>query len=292
MRVLVTGASGLLGGRLACLLAARYELTAARHVAPLPAGLREVPLELGSEASLARALDATRAQAVVHAAAWADVDACEREPEQARRLNWLASQNLAGLCRERGVRLVALSTDLVLSGERAFSDETAEPVPRLVYGATKRAAELTVLSASAEFAVLRVPLVAGRGFGARSTASEGVLWALHAGRPLRLFTDQHRTPVDPESLADLVERVLARADAGLFHAGGGERLSRHELGLRVARAHGLDAGLIEPVLQSRRPVGVVRPADCSLDSSRARRELGWEPRPLDAALRESRPWPD
>jgi dTDP-4-dehydrorhamnose reductase len=70
--------------------------------------------------------------------------------------------------------------------------------------------------------------------------------------------------------------------------GGPERVSRYELGLRVAALLALPSRLIQPVLQSEHPHGAMRPADASLDCSRARRELRWAPRPLDAGVRESR----
>lgn len=288
-RVLLTGAAGLVGGRLAVLLADRFEVWAGRHLAAPPPGLPQVPLDLGSFDSLARALDLVRPAAVVHAAALADVDRCERDPRSSHALNVAASERLAGLCRERAARLIAFSTDLVLAGDRASSDESVEPRPILEYGRGKRAMESAVLAASPDFSVLRVALVLGRGFGPRATASEGVLWALAAGRRPRLFTDQHRTPIDPESLADLVARLIEGRGAGLFHAGGDERVSRHELGRRVAAAFGFDAGAVVAALQAAEPVGCPRPADCSMDSSRAGRELGWQPRPLAAAIRDSRP---
>jgi dTDP-4-dehydrorhamnose reductase len=108
---------------------------------------------------------------------------------------------------------------------------------------------------------------------------------------VRLFTDQFRTPVDPESLADGVDRLLEGTAAGLFHLGGSERLSRHALGLRTALCLGLDGGLIDAVTAAEHPSGAPRPADVSLDSRRATSELGWRPRPLDQAILESRTTP-
>jgi dTDP-4-dehydrorhamnose reductase len=103
-----------------------------------------------------------------------------------------------------------------------------------------------------------------------------------------LFTDQFRTPIDAASVADALLRLVERPLAGRFHLGGPERLSRHELGLRIARVLGLDAGGIEATTQAALPLGAPRPADASLDSRRARAELGWAPRALDDAIRDSR----
>jgi dTDP-4-dehydrorhamnose reductase len=109
---------------------------------------------------------------------------------------------------------------------------------------------------------------------------------------VRLFTDQYRTTIDPESVAEAASRLLAGSGAGRYHLGGPERLSRHALGLRVASALGLPADLIEAVRQPDVPMPAPRPPDVSLDSSRARRELGFEPRPLEQGIREGRDGPD
>jgi dTDP-4-dehydrorhamnose reductase len=139
---------------------------------------------------------------------------------------------------------------------------------------------------------VRIPLVLGRGHGPRGTSSESVVWGARAGRPLRLFVDEYRTPVDPGSVADAIDRLLGRPAAGRFHLGGPERLTRFDLGRRVARAFGLPEDALVPARQADHRGKDRRPADVSLDSTRARRELGWEPRPLDEAIRDGRTGPD
>lgn len=288
MRVLVTGAAGLLGGRLAALLSRRFHVVAGRHDSPILAGLSEAPIDLTSPASIERALDEARAEAVVHAAAIADPDRCERDPELATRLNTGGCEALARLCHARSLPLVALSTDLVFSGERAFLTESDTPAPLQVYGRTKLAGEQAILALHPTSAILRVALVLGRGHGPRATASEAVAWALRNGRRPRLFTDQYRTPIDAESVSSLIERLLVGGGAGIFHAGGAERLSRWDLGRRVAGALGLAAEPIEPVTKADIRQPAPRPADVSLDSTKAERLLGWRPRPLATGIVEGR----
>jgi dTDP-4-dehydrorhamnose reductase len=288
-RVLVTGAGGRLGGRLAELLAPRFRVTAGMRTAAPPPGLPGVALDVCDPVAVDAALTSTRASAVVHCAALADADACERDPDAALRLNDTACRALAAACVRRGVRLVALSTDLVLSGERAYWTEDDEARPASVYGRTKRAGERAVLEADAGFAAVRVALVSGRTHGPHPSATEAIAWALAEERPLRLFTDQYRTPVDPESVADALTALLAGGPGGLYHLGGPERLSRFELGLRVAAVLGLDARHIQPARQAELAFDAPRPADVSLDSRRARDRLGWRPRDVDEAIRSGRP---
>jgi dTDP-4-dehydrorhamnose reductase len=289
VRVLVTGAGGLLGGRLAALLHGRgLEVLAAHRLSIPPPGPRPVLVDLTDEKALARLLDASRPDAVVHAAAIGRSDQCEERPDEAERVNARLPGTLARECRERGLRLVALSTDLVFGGDRPLLREDDTPGPLGVYGRTKLAGEEAALSACPGAAVVRVALILGRGHGTRATSTESLAQALLGGQAVRLFTDEHRTPVDPESVADAVARLLDCPAAGRFHLGGPERISRYDLGLRVARLLGLPQGGIVAGRQADHAGPDRRAADVSLDSGRARRELGWEPRPIDEAIRESR----
>jgi dTDP-4-dehydrorhamnose reductase len=290
VRVLVTGAGGLLGGRLAALLLADgFSVVAGRHTAPPPEGVPDTPLDLLEPGSVERALDATDVEAVLHSAVLQS-DACEARPHEAEALNHRATESLARACRVRGLRLVALSTDMVFAGDRPFLGEEDAPGPLQTYGRTKLAGEEALLAAHPEAAVVRLALVVGRGHGPRATASESIAWALRAGRPLRLFTDEYRTPVDPESVAQGVASLLRGTANGRFHLAGSERISRFELGRRVAAILGLSTLAIEGARQADHP-GPARAPDLSLDITRARSLLGFSPRALDEALREGRAGP-
>ena len=292
MHILVTGAAGLLGGRLARGLADTFDVTAAQHRSAVPSDLRSVTIDLESPESVTSAISSVRPDAVLHAAAIAMVDLCERDPDQARRVNVGGCELVARACAERGLRLVAISTDLVLAGDHALSDEGRRPDPISTYGRTKLQGEEAVLSLCPRSAVARVPLIAGRGHGPRGTASESVAWALRAGRKVGLFTDQYRTPADADSIAPALAALLRGDHTGRFHLGGPERVSRYELGLRVARVHGIPPDGIEAVLSADRPGAALRPADVSMDCSRARRELGYTPRSLDEMIGGDRKEPE
>lgn len=292
MRLLVTGAGGLLGGRLAAeLLALGHDVLAVHRRGAPPRGLRAAAAELLDEPALARLLDEERPDAVVNAAAISRAEGCAERPADAEAVNARLPGAIARSCRARGIGVVAISTDLVFDGEAAPYREEDPALPLSLYGRTKLAGERAVLEAHPGAAVARLALVCGLGHGPRGTSTESVAWSLRAGRPVSLFVDEHRTPIDARSLADAVSRILARGRGGVFHVGGRERVSRYDLGLRVARAFGLDPVLVRPARQADHRGPEARPADVSLDVGRARAELGFEPRGLDEALRESREAP-
>jgi dTDP-4-dehydrorhamnose reductase len=292
-RLLMTGASGLVGGRVAKVLAEGhgFAVTAGQHQAAPPAGVPVHSLDVSSPDSIEAALQALRPDAVVHAAALAEADKCEADPARAFALNVAGPEAMAAACARRGIALVSFSTDLVFPGDKAPCSENDPPLPILTYGKTRLQGEQAVLAAYPAAAIARLALVSGRGYGPRGTATEWLAWALAARRPLRLYTDQYRTPVDSDSVADAVALLVRSRARGLFHLGGPERISRYDLGMRVARVLGLPSDSIEAVRMADHVTGAVRPSDVGLDSARARTELGWTPRTVDDAIRAGRPQP-
>ena len=288
MRILITGAGGMLGGRLSVLLGADHETTALVRTQRAPPGLAVVAADLVDDPSVRRILESVRPDAVIHCAALADVEACERDPARARRENEVATGTLAAACADLGTRLIAISTDLVFRGDLARSAEKTAVDPIMEYGRSKRRSEIAALAGSPHSTILRVALICGQGYGPRLSASESIAARLQRGETVTLFEDEWRTPIDADSVAQAIAALLLRPRAdGVFHLGGSERMTRVELGERVASTLGLDPRLIRRSRRIFHP-GAPRPRDVSLDISRAREELGWTPRSIDAAVREGR----
>src|SRR6185312_12100772 len=132
--LLLTGATGFLGLRLAPGLAGPWRVVAASRT---PSGPDGVALDLADPDSIRKAFEKALPAAVVHGAAIASPDACERDPDMARRVNAEGTKVLAGLCGAAGARLILISTDLVFDGEKGRYDEDDAPNPLSVYGRVK-----------------------------------------------------------------------------------------------------------------------------------------------------------
>jgi dTDP-4-dehydrorhamnose reductase len=283
MRILLTGASGQLGGYLL-----REIVTSSLPVAAWSGsqsgrlfGVELQPVDLADADRVSAAFRQAAPTAVIHAAAMTAVSQCLRNPDKARQVNIEGSALLAELAKKMGARLLFVSTDLAFDGEKGSYREQDPTAPLSLYGRTKVAAEKAVLAVPRAI-VLRVSLLFGPSIVGRPYFFDEQVAALRQGRPLTLFTDEWRTPLSLAVAARTVLMILRSDTVGVLHLGGPERMSRLEMGQRLAAYLGADPSLIVAAPRSSVPAPEPRPRDTSLDCSRWR-ELypeqpwpGWE----------------
>lgn len=274
MRILVTGVSGMLGHPLARLAVERHEVWGSYASFPvsLP-GVRTFAMDLADRGRMAELVGRIRPDAIVHAAALTDVDACEADPGRAKLINAVATENLAALARKLDSRFVYISTDYVFDGERGDYTEADPPRPVNAYGESKLLGEQGAQSGRPEALVIRTSIV---GFNTRPKTGqvEYVIQSLKRGVPFGRFSDQFWTPIYTADLSRLIFHLLDRDASGLFHVGGGEKVSRYEFARKVADAFSLPRELIRPTSFGPVPGAARRPRDSSLRGERVERYLG------------------
>lgn len=282
-RLLVTGASGFLGWHLCRAAQATWQVegTYHRHTPPLP-GVALHSIDFTDPDALKTWLNALAPDAVIHTAALSQPNRCEQAPDLSHRLNVEATRVLAQYCGERPIPFVFTSTDQVFDGQAAPYSEASPPSPISVYGRHRVEAEALIQAQHPTAAICRLPLLYGPPSPTAECFLQGFVRTLKAGQPLHLFTDEFRTPAYVEDAAAGLLLALENAQ-GLLHLSGPERLSRYDFGLQMAKAFGLDKGLILPSKQADVTMPAARPADVSSNSQRAY-GLGYRPRGVLAGL--------
>jgi dTDP-4-dehydrorhamnose reductase len=248
MKVMVTGASGMLGHALVPRLeAAGHDVVAVRHPqdaqAPPPgdpAHHRETrPIDVTDYPALLAAALETRPDWVVHLAAWTDVDGCEADPDRAFLVNGLGARNASLAAAEAGAAVLAMSTDYVFEGSVPAPRREQDPVSPLgAYGRSKAAGEQGVREVNTRHAIVRTSWLYGAG---GKNFVDTILSRARAGGPLRVVDDQRGSPT---WTADLAEGVLALLDArqfGTYHVTGSGDCTWHEFAVAICETAGVKA---------------------------------------------------
>lgn len=285
-RILVTGASGLLGSNLAVLARDQHEVIGAYHRNPIAIDrVRMIEADLTQDGAPAEVIGRHRPDWVVHCAAATDVDRCEREPDWARAMNVTLAEQVARACRRSGARLAHISTDSVFDGQSGDyrEDDLAEPIN--VYGETKLAGERALLRGNPTALVLRTSLFGWGPDGHRGLAH----WFTHrlqAGQSCSGFADVYFSPLYAPHLAQAILELLERRASGLYHLPGRTCLSKYEFGLRLAHALELDSRLVVPGTLEQAALGAKRAKRLCLSGTKVEAALGHRLPEIDRGLRE------
>jgi dTDP-4-dehydrorhamnose reductase len=297
MRVLLTGASGFLGGVCAKLLTEKphIKVTALRSAFrawPLSVSMPELiaPADLNPQ-SLKVLLAEIEPTHILHCGALSSAELCEREPALATICNFEFTQMLATYARESESHLTTVSTDLVFDGTIAPPEGLVEEdsvMPLSTYARSKSAGEQATL-ALPRSAVVRMSLL----YGYSPSASPGIFgWMeqrLKDKRPLALFEDEFRTPIHVHDAAAALIDLLVRDARGIWHCGGPERLSRVDFGRKITSSLGYDPGLITTTSRLKHTTAPPRPEDVSLNSKKLSLLLGRAPLDVSGALTKYAP---
>lgn len=280
-RILITGASGQVGGELVKSLATAGEIWA-------PA---RTDLDLSNPEALSAAIADFRPHWVINPAAYTAVDRAETDVEHAEAINAVAPGVIARACAAIGARLVHFSTDYVFDGRSAKPYAVSDPVaPQSVYGRTKLEGERAVMAAGADSLILRTAWV----YGSHGKNFLLTMLRLANERPLlRVVADQVGTPTSSTQIAQVTAQLLlGHADARawprpLAHLTCLGQTSWHGFSSAIV-AKGAALGLcplvpVQAISSSEYPTPAQRPAMSALDTSETA-AMGGTLVPWEAAL--------
>jgi dTDP-4-dehydrorhamnose reductase len=259
MRILVIGASGHLGSRVAGQAAAAgwsvtgtYFRAATFRVAT---GAATEHLDIRDAAAGAELVRRVHPDVVVNAAAGRD--------DWRIMADGAAHVALATTARH-GARLVHVSSDALFSGRDVHYDESALPDPVYRYGTAKAAAETAVAAIAPAAAVVRTSLILGDGDGQHEILTRDLITGRVKGA---LFTDMIRKPVHADDLAAALLELAAGDYRGILNVTGPDHINRYDLGVLIARREGLDPAAIPAGTIA--GAGLSLPTDVRLNTDRA-----------------------
>lgn len=286
MRILVTGANGLVGSRVTSQLVARgHTVTALGRGPQRTAGSFEyLSIELGDSKALSAAIGVARPEVIINPGSMTDVDGCETARQEAFRVNGVAPGALALAASELGAHLVHVSTDYVFDGTAGPYAEDAIPNPRGVYALTKHIGEQAVRALGTSWAIARTAVVFGWPPAGRPNFGSWLLGALRKGESVRLFEDQLVSPSLAESVADQLIELAERRLDGFWNVCGAEVVSRLQFGHALCAEFGLDSSRIVPSRLGDANLKSPRPQRSGLRTDKAMAHLSAQPIVLAESL--------
>lgn len=292
MRILLTGASGLVGSAVARQAASAGDAVVGvvGRFSGAVAGLgSRLSLDLTDRAAVIRAVREARPDVIMNAAAISEPARCELDPAGSDAMNVALPALLAELAGELGARFLHISSEQVFDGARTTPyrvDDPPSPINR--YGRQKLESERRALASGASAAVVRAPLLMGDSPGGARGVHERLLSDWAAGRPARLYVDEIRQPCSGADLAGVLLALAGRRDLqGVFHWAGAELVSRFDLGCRIREHFRLSEAIapILPVARADTPeVSKGRQACLALALAPLPAELGIEPPTIASQL--------
>ena len=284
MRILITGASGLLGSKIAeTALSRGHDVFACYNTRSSRVG-HPLKFDLTGEQVVFDTLKNVYPDAVVHSAALTDVDYCEKNREIAYRINVEGTRNIVRACGGK-VFLAYVSTDYVFSGEKGMYKEEEQTAPVDYYGLTKLEGEIVVTNSSLDYLIARPSVI----YGSKPASGKVnfALWALDRlkkGQYVRVLVDQFTSPTLNSNLARMMVEAIERRLTGIYHMAGSTRISRYNFVLELAKAFKLDMGLINEAKMQEMNWTARRPRDSSLDVGKAGSCLGNKPLEISDAV--------
>ena len=272
MKILVTGARGMLGTDLCEVLSAEHEITGV--------DIEDADISLASEtkALIRRASP----QVVVHCAAYTDVDESESKQAEAFRINAEGTRNVAVACKDVGSVLVYLSTDYVFDGEsRRPYGETDTPRPLNAYGASKLEGERSVRSLVPFHFIVRSSWL----FGLHGRNFVDTIIRLGQDKQaIEVVSDQVGSPTFTRDLCLALSAIVRSSDYGIYHVCNSGSCSWFDFASKILQLWGNSRTRVVPTDSERFKRAATRPSFSVLDTSLFRKTFGFSLREWEDAL--------
>lgn len=282
MRVLLTGANGLLGQKIVhqCSMDNEIDLVATgKGIKRFDEDILFVTMDITDANEVNSVFYKYKPDAIIHAAAMTNVDECELNQESCIEANVTAVKILIESAEKIGAFFLYVSTDFIFDGKEGplGEDHPADPVN--FYGQTKLDAEHLVMEASVSWAIARTVLVYG--VVKDMSRSNIILWvkdSLEKGKKIQVVDDQYRTPTLAEDLADGCIRILKQKAGGVFNISGKDFLTPYEMAIQTANFFNLDKSLILKTDSTQFTQPAKRPLRTGFIIEKAKNDLGYNPR--------------
>ena len=244
MKILVTGANGMLGSSLCGLYQSEHEIYALhRDIVCYAPSKANFSVDLNNEVKLGEIFDQVQPDLVIHTAGATNVDQCEKMPAFAYENNVSVTESIARLCNNVST-LIYISTDQVYGENPNHSEENNSLLPINEYGKTKYLGENSALKHALKSIVIRTNIFGWNIKPDRISSAEWIYHTLKDGNKITLFDDYYFSPISSENLGAVILQLVQIDFCGIINIGSPTSCSKYEFGISLAETFRFNSELI------------------------------------------------
>ena len=274
MKILTTGAKGMLSPDLVKVLSTEHEIT----------GLSHQELDVTNKRDVDICINDNKPDVVIHAASYTDVDGCESNRELAFQVNADGAKNVALVCRETGSAMVYVSTDYVFDGEKSSPYiEEDKPNPINVYGKSKLAGENHVKSILDRYYIVRTSWLFGKN---GKNFVKTILRLSQEKNKLKVVNDQIGSPTYTLDLARAIKVLLNKPSFGYYHVSNQGSCSWYDFAREILKQNGFNDVKVTPISTEEFKRTANRPKYSVLNCQKFMDEFGYNLRNWQDGLKD------
>lgn len=284
-RILLTGASGLLGSNLASVLKDFFGVLGLYHSHEIfLEGVEMQGADLSKPETLKKVIDRFGPDILIHSAALANVERCESERALARKINVEGTKNVVQSLKGSDAKLIFISTDSVYDGQKGDFRESDPVKPLSHYSQTKYEGEQEALK-RANALVLRTSFFGWNLIPGKMNLGEEVIHNLSRKIPMKGFTDVYTSFLYTLTLARLLPKIIEKNLQGIFNCASRNFISKYEFAVSIANHLGLDKNFLAPASIEDFGFKAKRSKNLTLNTEKLRAALGEELSSVEDSIR-------
>lgn len=290
MKILITGANGLLGQKIVEFCIARkidfYATSAGENRNPACPNSHYSVMDITAKGEVENLIKRILPSHIIHTAAITNVDYCQLNPDECEKVNNEASIFLASICDRMNIHFQFLSTDFVFDGESGNYSEEDDVNPISIYGQSKANTERFLIeSKNKNWSIIRTIIVYGK--GNNLSRSNLIIWAkesLENSVEMKIIDDQYRAPTFVDDLANACIEVVLKGRTGVFNISGPITISIFEIVEKIAAHFNYSMSKVSRISSKELDQPAKRPPKTGFNLAKAKKELNYSPRTIEESL--------
>lgn len=275
-KIVFTGITGLLGGYFLKSKDPSYEII----------GVSSKIIDIADKRKVLDFIKKGNPKIIIHAASLGNVDYCEKNPNEAYKVNVEGTKNIIKAAKQIKAKIIFLSSNAVYDGVNPPYDEKSMTNPIDVYGKTKVEGEELIIKSNLNYCILRLITMYGwPQLGGRTNPVTWVIDNLKKGQRINVVNDIYNNHLWAGQAAEVLWKIIEKNIKEVYNIAGADCISRYDLALKVAKVFDLDSSLISPVSSDFFKSIAKRPKNTCFNTEKMEKELGIKPLGIDEGLR-------